>query len=359
MKKTTFIIAEAGINHNGSVKLAKELVDIAVEARADAVKFQTFITDEVMLKDTKKLAYQDKNCDKGESQYEMVKALELSQEDFLLLKDYCKEKGVMFLSTPFDIKSLRFLVHQAEVPYIKIASNEITNGPLLLEAALTKKPIILSTGMCTVSEIEDALAVIAFGYMANQNVIICKNELMNAYYSIEGKRLLKKKVSILHCTSEYPAPYENVNLTAIGTMSKYFDLEVGYSDHTLGIEVSLAAVAMGAKIIEKHFTKSKKLKGPDHACSLEPHELAQMVSSIRNIETSFGDGVKKPTKIESEVLKIMRRSLVARCNIEIGEKFNDNNLTSKQPGHGISPMKYWDYYGKNSNRNYEENEMII
>ena len=316
-------------------------------------------TDEILAKDVPKVAYQIANTkDSSLSQYDMIKALELSQAAFLSLKGYCQKKGILFLSTPFDFGSLHFLVDQAEIACIKMASNEITNGPLLLEAAATQKPIILSTGMSTLDDIEDALSLLAFGYTRDLKEVTNKAQFKKAYHSQIGQQALKEKVSILHCTSEYPAPYNHVNLRVLKTLSEKFGLTVGYSDHTLGIEVSIAAVALGARIIEKHFTISRDLEGPDHLASLVPEELKSLVEGIRHVEQALGSGVKQPTETELEHLKIMRRSIVARNNITVGEIFSTHNITAKQPAAGISPMEYWEYLGKIAQRNYKKDEVI-
>lgn len=350
------IIAEAGVNHNGSIELAKELIDIAAESGADAVKFQTYITDDVLIKSTPLVKYQLTSC--GEvSQYDLIKSLELRHDDFVNLKDYCITRNIEFLSTPFDVKSLLFLVNDLSMSHIKIASNEITNGPLLFAAAKTGKPIILSTGMSNIREIHDALALIAFGYIGTADTV-SENALKTAYESKIGKTALEVNVSLLHCTSEYPAEFRNINLNAINTLRDCFHLAIGYSDHTRGIEIPIAAAAMGVTIIEKHFTKSRKLEGPDHQASLEPHELKKMIRSIRNVEIAMGDGKKLPAECELENMKIMRRSLVAKARINCGEAFSSSNLTTKQPGIGISPMKYWQYLGKISEKNYLRDEII-
>lgn len=324
----TFIIAEAGDNHNGSMELAKKLIDVAVEAEADAVKFQTFITEEVICRHAKMAQYQKENLGIDESQFDMVKKLELSFENFKELKEYCEQKGILFLSTPFDIPSIEFL-HSLNIPIFKIPSGEITNLPYLRKINSLKRPVILSTGMSTLKEIEDAIKV-----------------------------LKDCKISLLHCTTEYPCPYEDVNLKAMQTMKENFNLKVGYSDHTQGIEVSLAAVALGAEIIEKHFTLDKTMEGPDHKASLDPEELCKLVQEIRKIEKAIGTGEKIPSKSEIKNIEIARKSIVAKKEIKKGEIFTEENLTTKRPGNGISPMKWDEIIGQIAEKNYNEDELI-
>ena len=327
----TFIIAEAGDNHNGDIRLAYQLIDAAVEAGADCVKFQTFITDEIVSQQAEMAEYQKKNIGVTESQYDMVKKLELSFTDFRNLKDYCDKKGIMFLSTPFDLQSIDFL-DTLNLKFWKIPSGEITNLPYLIKIAQTKKEVILSTGMATMDEIEAAVNVLQ------------KNGT--------------KKINILHCTTEYPAPLEEVNLRAINTIADYFHVDVGYSDHTEGILIPIAAVAMGATIIEKHFTLDKTMPGPDHKASLEPQELKLMIANIRMLESAMGDGVKRPSLSEQKNIFVARKSIVARENISAGDIFNESNLAIKRPGNGISPMKWFDLLGSKAKRNYEKDELI-
>lgn len=326
--KKVFIIAEAGVNHNGSLDLAKKLVDKALEAGVDCIKFQTFKSENLVSMSAQMAEYQKENLGKDESQYKMLKGLEISFEEFKELKKYCEEKNIMFLSTPFDLESCDFL-NDLDMKIFKIPSGEITNLPYLRKINSFGKKVILSTGMANLNEIQDALNV-----------------------------LKDCEVSLLHCTTEYPCPYDNVNLNAIDTLRKEFKLEVGYSDHTQGIEVPIAAVAKGATIIEKHFTLDRNMEGPDHKASLEPNELKQMVTSIRNIEKAFGNGTKEPQECEKKNIEIARKSIVAKINIKKGEIFTENNLTTKRPGSGISPMK-WDFIiGKTATKDYQEDELI-
>ena len=305
-----FIIAEAGVNHNGDIRLAYKLVDAAKEAGADAVKFQTFKAENVVSKIAEKAEYQRETTNFKESQYQMIKKLELSFEDFVKIKDYCDKKGIIFLSTPFDYESVDFLENL--VPLYKIGSGEITNLPFLEYIAKKGKPIILSTGMSTFGEVEEAI----------KTIINLNSSLL---------------LVLLHCVSNYPAKYEDVNLKAMLTLKEAFKLPVGYSDHTLGIEIAIAAVALGAKVIEKHFTLDRGLPGPDHKASLEPDELKKMVKAIRNVEKALGSGIKKPAQSELKVMKVARRSLVAARDIRAGEVVKESDILIKRPGTGILP----------------------
>ena len=324
----TFIIAEAGVNHNGSFELARKLIDAAADAGADCVKFQTFKADTIVSKSAQKAEYQQKTTDAGESQYQMLKRLELSESDHRELQKYCREKGIMFLSTPFDVDSIDFL-DSLGLECFKIPSGEITNLPYLRKINSKRKPVIMSSGMASLSEIKDALAV-----------------------------LKDCKVSLLHCTTEYPCPYESVNLKAMQTMFEAFHLPVGYSDHTQGIEVPIAAVAMGATIIEKHFTLDRNMEGPDHKASLEPDELKAMVTAIRHIESALGTGEKEPAECEKKNIAIARKSIVAKRAIKKGELLTEENLTVKRPGDGISPMKWDEVVGTTAQKDYAEDEKI-
>lgn len=330
----TFIIAEAGVNHNGNINLAKKLIDVAVDAGADAVKFQTFKTEEVVAINTLKAEYQTKTTDVKETQFEMIKKLELSFEDFKELKVYCNEKGIMFLSAPFDIESVRFL-KELGLEIFKIPSGEITNYPLLKEIGSYKKKIILSTGMADLGEIEDALDVL-----------------------IENGTK-REDITVLHCNTEYPTPFEDVNLRAMLTIKEAFKINIGYSDHTPGIEIPIAAVALGATIIEKHFTLDKNLTGPDHKASLEPDELKAMVRAIRNIEKALGNAIKKPSKSEIKNIPIARKSIVAKRDIKKGGIFTEENITVKRIGKlGISPMMWNKVIGKKASKDIKKDNLI-
>ncbi len=353
----TLIIAEAGVNHNGSDDLAFSLVDAAHKAGADIVKFQTFKAKNLVTEDAKQAEYQVTNSGQKESQYSMLKRLELSYETHHKLVKYCNDLGIEFLSTAFDSESLSFLVDDLGITRLKLPSGEITNAPLVLEHARTGCDLIVSTGMATLSEIEQVLSVIAFGYM-NPEGNPTDEALQTAYFSEQGKQLLKDKVTILHCTTEYPAPFNDINLNAMDTMKDAFKLEVGYSDHSAGIVVPIAAVAKGAVLIEKHFTVDKSLPGPDHKASLDPIELKEMVDGIRTVEKVLGDGIKGPRPSEVKNKAVARKSLVAATGIVAGELFNTENLAIKRPGNGINPIKYWHYLNKPSGKNYKVGELI-
>jgi N-acetylneuraminate synthase len=357
MAKKTYIIAEAGVNHNGSVERALEMINIAARAGVDAVKFQTFKSEKVISRFAPKARYQIKTTDPGESQLDMARKLEFNEDKHLLLIRRCKERKVDFLSTPFDLDSIDLLV-KLKVTNLKIPSGEITNVPHLVKAASTGMPIILSTGMSTLGEVELALGVLAFGYTKAKEVPSL-DAFRNAFCSKAGQKALRDNITLLHCTTEYPAPFSDVNLWAIATMSSAFGLPVGLSDHTHGIAVSIAAVARGAIMIEKHFTLDKNLPGPDHKASLEPDELASLVKCIRQVEQALGSSIKMPAESEGKNLSIVRKSLVAAKNIRKGEVFTEDNLTVKRPGTGISPLNYWEFMGKKSERDYKEDEVIF
>jgi len=336
-----YIIAEAGVNHNGKPDMAFQLVDAAVEAGADAVKFQTFKAKNIVTNSAEKAEYQKQTTDSSETQFEMLKSLELPQELHKDLIKYCQKKKIEFLSTAFDLESLDFLANSLKLRTLKIPSGEITNGPLLLAYARTRCKLILSTGMATLGEIEEALGVLAFGLKNYNSIKPSKTAFQQAYFSEEGQKTLKKKVTILHCTTEYPAPANEINLNAMQTMRTGFGLQTGYSDHSEGIIVPIAATAMGAAVIEKHFTLDRTLPGPDHKASLEPDELKAMVKAIRTVEQSMGDGLKGPLPSELKNRPIARKSLITKKDIKQGEQFSEENLTVKRPGTGISPMRYW------------------
>jgi N-acetylneuraminate synthase len=353
----TYIIAEAGVNHNGSMKMAKELIDIAAEAKVDAVKFQTFKSENLVSKGAPKAEYQQRLTDTSESQYQMLRNLELTEEDHCFLIDYSHRKGIEFLSTPFDFDSVDLLTKTFNISKVKIASGEITNAPLLLHIARTGKPVILSTGMSSIQEVELALSVLAFGYTSPQKAPTV-SELQRIYLSEEGQQSIKEKVTLLHCTSEYPTPFSEVNLQAMDTLKDTFNISTGISDHSIGISVPLAAVARGASIVEKHFTIDKSLPGPDHQASLLPSELRTMVTAIREVELALGSPTKQATSSELKNQKIARKSLVAKQNIRIGERFTEENLAVKRPGEGISPIHYWEWIGKVAEKNYEQDDLI-
>jgi len=351
-----FIIAEAGVNHNGSLDMAKQLVDVASEAGADAVKFQTFKADNLVRRFADKAEYQKRTTYADESQHEMLRKLELDEYEHLILIEHCKAYNIQFLSTPFDSISLNLLANRFDLPVIKIPSGEITNAPFLLQIAQTGKPVILSTGMSTLGEIENALGILAFGYLG----WTCPSltAFFNAYISVDGQAILKAKVTLLHCTTEYPAPIEDVNLKAMDTLKNAFGLPVGYSDHTEGIAVPIAAVARGAAVIEKHFTFDRTLPGPDHMASIEPAELKQMVTAIRNVEQALGSARKYPAPSEQKNIVTVRKSLVASSAIKAGEYFTIDNLAAKRPGYGLSPMQYWELLNRNAKRDFAVDEEV-
>lgn len=352
----TFVIAEAGVNHNGDRKLASELVDAAVDAGADAVKFQTFKADSLATKNAKKADYQKKNDASSETQHSMLKALELSYEHHYEVKDHCQKKNIEFMSTAFDTDSLNFLINHLNVKRLKIPSGEITNGPLLLEYGRAKKSIILSTGMSTLAEIEQALSVLAYAFIGGSSP--STTAFKQAYISIEGQSALKKYITLLHCTSLYPTPSPNVNLKAMSTMHQAFNLPIGYSDHTDGTAIPVAAVARGASVIEKHFTLDRSLQGPDHAMSLEPAELKKMVSDIREVEQAIGDGVKKPCEKELQMQQLVRKSLIANKKINLGDKISERDISILRPGSGLSPMRYWDIINRESKKDIQEGNLV-
>lgn len=334
MRDKVLIIAEAGVNHNGSLEIAKRLVDEASSAGVDIIKFQTFKAEKLVSKAAKQAEYQKKNIGKGEeTQYAMLKKLELSNEQHEELIAYCNLKNIRFFSTAFDMDSIDYL-HSLNLGLWKIPSGEITNYPYLKKIASYKEPVILSTGMCELSDIE------------------------NAIYVLVANGVSKDKITVLHCNTEYPTPMKDVNLKAMLEIKENFGVKVGYSDHTEGIEVPIAAVALGAAVIEKHFTLDKHMEGPDHKASLEPSELKAMVKSIRNIEQALGSGHKTVSESERKNIEIARKSIVAAKDIKEGEIFTEDNITVKRPGNGISPME-WEYVlGKKAKRDFQEEELI-
>ena len=354
----TLIIAEAGVNHNGNEKIAFQLVDAAHKAGADIVKFQTFKASKLVTATAEQADYQITNTQKKESQLAMLSRLELSFEFHLELVAYCKELGIEFLSTAFDSESLKFLVNDLKLKKLKIPSGDLTNAPLVLEHAQTGCDLIVSTGMATLAEIETALGVIAFGYLAKETEKPSIQAFENAYYSELGQKLLKERVTILHCTTEYPAPLVDINLKAMDTIANAFKLPVGYSDHSAGINIPIAAVAREAKIIEKHFTLDQNMEGPDHKASLEPGQLKAMIDGIRNIEFALGDGLKGPRPSEIKNKSVARKSLVADQVIKKGAVFSKDNMTSKRPGSGQNPINYWNLLGSEAKKDYQIGDLI-
>jgi len=359
---SVFVIAEAGVNHNGERQMAFELIDKAVEAGVDAVKFQTFRADKLATANALKAEYQQRATGVNESQLSMLKKLELSEELHRELSAYCEQRSICFLSTAFDSDSLHFLVDEIGVSMLKIPSGEITNGPLLLEYAETGCDLVVSTGMSTLGEVEEMLGVIAYGFLRKEGlregVSPSRSVFQQAYTSQEGHALLQRKLTLLHCTTEYPAAMENINLNAMLTLRDAFGLKVGFSDHSEGVVAPIVSTALGASLVEKHFTLDRSLPGPDHEASLEPAELKEMVDGIRAAEVMLGSAVKTPVSAEMSNRQVVRKSLVARQGIEEGTLFSDKNLASKRPGTGISPMAYWDLLGKASARNYQVDELI-
>ena len=330
---SVFIIAEAGVNHNGSIDLAKKLIDVASDCGADAVKFQTYKTENIVTRNAKKAVYQENVENKEESQFNMLKTIEIDASGHKELISYCNEKNIIFLSSPFDQDSVELLCNLG-LQIFKIPSGEITNLPYLRSIGKLNKKVIISTGMSIISEIKDALDILIQSGTKKENI------------------------TVLHANTEYPTPIEDVNLHAMLTIGSTFDIAFGYSDHTLGVEVDIAAVAMGASCIEKHFTLDKTMKGPDHKASLEPYELKAMIKAIRNTELALGTHDKKPTKSEAPNIPIVRKSIVASKNISKGEKLSENNLTVKRPGDGISPMKWDEIIGTDATKAYEKDELI-
>ena len=335
MTNHTIIIAEAGVNHNGSLELAKQLVLKAKDAGADFIKFQTFKASKLVTKSARQAEYQQHNTGgQEESQYQMLKKLELSPKNHQVLIDYCRELGILFFSTAFDSESIDYL-HSLNLGLWKIPSGEVTNYPFLRRVAAFNEKTILSTGMCEMQDVRNAVEALYENGLSKENLIL------------------------LHCNTEYPTPYEDVNLKAMEALRKEFEVEVGYSDHTQGIEVPIAAVALGASVIEKHFTLDRTLPGPDHKASLEPDELKAMVRAIRNIEKAIGgDGIKHVSGSERKNIAVARKSIVAACDIKMGEVFTEQNLTVKRPGSGISPMRWEEVLGQSAKKDFYEDDLI-
>ncbi|MFK8046287.1 MAG: N-acetylneuraminate synthase [Crocinitomicaceae bacterium] len=328
----TIVIAEAGVNHNGDINIAKRLIDVAAIAGVDYVKFQTFKAEKLVSKSAKKAKYQQENTKSRDSQFEMLKKLELSDEAHMELISYCEKAGVNFLSTAFDLDSIDFLKNK--IDFYKIPSGEITNLPYLEKVAQLDLPIVMSTGMADMQEVEQALQ------------------------TLEKNGVSKANITILHCNTEYPTPMEDVNLNAMLSMREQLNVKIGYSDHTLGIEIPIAAVALGASVIEKHFTLDQNMDGPDHKASLQPQQLYDMVRGIRHIEKAMGNGIKVPSKSEIKNIPIARKSIVAAADIAKGTVFTTKNIAIKRPGNGLSPMKWYEVIGKTASQNYKPDELI-
>jgi N-acetylneuraminate synthase len=352
----TLIIAEAGVNHSGSLETALALVDAAADAGADIVKFQTFNANSLAGRSARKADYQQRTTDAAESQRAMLQRLELPHSAHPPLIARAKQRGIEFLSTPFDLRSLEFLL-SLNLARIKIGSGDLTNAPLLHSVARAGLPLILSTGMATLAEVEEALGVLSHGYF-HGNEAPSIEAFRAAWRDPKARHALSRQVSLLHCTTEYPCPPEDVNLGAMQTLRTAFHLPVGYSDHTDGIEISLAAVAMGATIIEKHLTLDRNAEGPDHAASLEPGDFARMVSAIRRIEGAIGDGIKTPKDSEIKNIPIARKSLVAARALKEGDVLGPDDITSKRPGSGRPPIEHWSLVGTRISRPYDEEDPL-
>lgn len=353
--KHTFIIAEAGVNHNGSLVRALDMVDAAANSGADAIKFQTFSADRLVTRQAEKAAYQAERTGDGGKQYDMLKALELSAADFSLLAERCRTKGVEFMSTPFDEASLALLVRLG-VGRLKFSSGDLTNAPLLLAGARTGLPIVLSTGMAVLDEVASALGVLAFGYTSGNRP--SPIAFAAAWATAAGKKALVDKVTLLHCTTSYPTPAHQVNLLAMDTLAQAFKLAVGYSDHSEGIWASVAAAARGAVVVEKHFTLDRALTGPDHAASLDPGELALLVSAIRAVDATLGTAEKGPVEAEKVNMVVARKSLVALRAVPAGTLWTAEDVAAKRPGNGVSPLYYWDVLGRPATRDYAADELL-
>lgn len=353
----TYIIAEVGVNHNGSLEMAKELIKVAKDSGANAVKFQTFKAESLVTKNAEQAEYQIKNLKGSSSQFEMLKKLELSYEEFEHLQAFCKMQNIEFLSTPFDVDSADFLIDRLGIDKVKIPSGELTNAPFLHYIATKGNKMIVSTGMADLDEIHEALSYIAYGF-ANPTEPVNEQHVKTFYHTDHAKALLHEHVVLLHCTTQYPAPTESINLKAIKTLEQEFQVPVGFSDHSAGINLAMVAVGMGATVVEKHFTLDRSLEGPDHKASLEPDELKAFVSGIREVETALGDGIKRPSENEFQNRIPARKSIVAKESIRAGEEFTMSNITVKRPGSGIEPKKYWALLGKKASRDFKEDELI-
>jgi N-acetylneuraminate synthase len=354
---SVLIIAEAGVNHNGDKAIARDLIDAASEAGADTVKFQTFRAEALVSDTAPKAGYQAAQTGSAENQFEMLKRLELDQETFVELSEHSRKSGLQFLSTAFDEDSLKFLIEDIRMDVIKVPSGELTNAPLLLRIGERRRKTILSTGMGTLDEIERALGVLAYGWCGGPGAA-GRTAFEGAFASDAGQTVLRENVTLLQCTSEYPAPADQINLRAMQTLREKFGLTTGLSDHSTGIAVPIAAAALGAVVIEKHFTLDRSLPGPDHAASLEPDELKSMVRGIRDVTLALGTGVKAPTEVELENAAVVRRRVVARTDIKAGEPFGLDNLTSRRPGDGLSPMEIFDRIGQPSPKDYAAGDPI-
>jgi N-acetylneuraminate synthase len=356
-RERTLVIAEAGVNHNGSVERAMKLIDAAADAGADVVKFQTFRAELVVTGSAPKAEYQNRTTPVKESQLDMIRALQLSEASHRRMIAHAKKRGIEFLSTPFDEPSVDFLVKGLKLRRLKVPSGEITNAPLLLKVASTGLPLIISTGMATTDEVRRALGVVAFGYL-RPNVRPSREAFEAAYFSLEGRMVLSERVTLLQCTTEYPSPYDEANILVMDAYREIFGLRAGLSDHTPGIQVAIAAVARGAAVIEKHMTLSRSLPGPDHKASLEPHEFKSLVQATRRTQSALGSGIKSLSASEAKNVPIARKSLVTLRAVSAGEKFTRYSVTAKRPGTGIDPFCFWEVVGKRAARNIAPDEVI-
>lgn len=357
MKSETLLIGEAGVNHNGSEELAIRLADLARQSNVDIVKYQIFNSAQLVTEGAPKANYQSVHTGASGSQREMLRKLELSLDSHKRVALHCKNIGIDYMATAFDLASLRFLAEDIEIPIFKISSGDLTNAPFLLAHTKYKRKLIVSTGMSTLGEIEDALGVLAFGLLDTPDEPSVRG-FRNAYLSDEGQEILGQFVTLLHCTTEYPAAVNEINMKAMKTMSQAFGLDVGFSDHSIGNTASVVSVALGAKVIEKHFTLDQSLDGPDHKASMSPDELMLFVSSIRQAELCLGSGVKRPANSELANIAVARRSLVATADIKAGELFTESNVGVKRPGTGVSPFAYWEVLSSISKREYSEGDLI-
>jgi len=355
---STYIIAEAGVNHNGSLELAKELVRVASECGADAVKFQTFKTNKLVTKTAKKAAYQNENEKETSSQEEMLKRLELSDENFLELRHECEKNNIEFMTTCFDSDSLRVICEQTNPKVLKVGSGDLTNLPLVIEHARTGRDIIISTGMATLSEVEDALAALAFGYLCTEAEPESYDFLKLNYFTAESLSQIRNKVTILHCVTDYPAQPEDLNLDALRQLAQAYQIKVGYSDHSLGMEACCAAVALGATCLEKHITLDKKMPGPDHSASASPEEFKQLVAAIRNLEKALVPKIKAPTKRERANLEVARKYIVAAKDISKGDMLASEMIEIKRSSYGLHPKCYWDVVGSIAEKDYKQGDSI-
>jgi N-acetylneuraminate synthase len=354
---STYIIAEAGVNHDGYLDRALKLCEVAAEAGANAVKFRSFKAESMMAAACSPHAHFDEDLHWAETHPEEMKQLELSKEEHAKLAQHCSSLGIHFLSTPFDLDWAKFLVREIGVQRLKVSSSDLTNLPFLVDLARLGCPLILSTGMASLGEVEMALSALAFGFTVQKGDPF-SDALQNAYESHSGQESLTQAISLLHCTTEYPAPLQDVNLNCIATLRKAFGLKVGYSDHTEGIAIPIAAAALGAEIIEKHFTLDRTLPGPDHEASLEPDDLKVMVRSIRETEMALGHSIKCPSASEIKMRALARKSLVAKAEIKAGDLFERRNLTTQRPGNGLPPRRFWELLGKPARQDYQAGELI-